>query len=119
MSATSNYVTVLERELHYMEWGRDNARTVIMWHGLARTGRDFDDIAASLARRYGWSLTVGRSVKDIEEWPDRIAKVSLDDVLRVAQKYLDPRSSVTGTLMPGEPAPEPAVAVKPATPNRS
>ena len=77
------------------------------------------DNQASLARRYGWSLTVGRSVQDIEEWPDRIAKVSLDDVLRVAKKYLDPRSSVTGTLMPGEPAGDPAVAVKPATPNRS
>ena len=48
------------------------------------------DNQASLARRYGWSLTVGRSVQDIEEWPDRIAKVSLDDVLRVAKKYLDP-----------------------------
>ena len=49
---SSHYITVLERELHYTEWGQDNAATVILWHGLARTGRDFDDLAAALARRY-------------------------------------------------------------------
>jgi zinc protease len=58
------------------------------------------DNQASLARRYGWSLTVGRTVKDIEEWPDRIAKVSLADVASVAAKYLDIRRSVTGTIIP-------------------
>jgi zinc protease len=60
------------------------------------------DNQASLARRYGWSLAVGRTVKDIEEWPERIAKVTLDDVKRVADKYLDPRDSVTGTLVPSD-----------------
>ena len=61
------------------------------------------DNQASLARRYGWSLTVGRTVKDIEEWPDRIAKVTLDDVAKVGAKYLDIRRSVTGTLIPASP----------------
>ena len=78
------------------------------------------DNQASLARRYGWSLTVGRTVKDIEEWPDRIAKVSLDDVQKVAKKYLDIRRSVTGTLVPGSYDAEPvATSAKPPTPNRS
>ena len=31
----SNYVTVLDRELHYTEWGAGNRETVVMWHGLA------------------------------------------------------------------------------------
>ena len=75
------------------------------------------DNQASLARRYGWSLTVGRSVKDIEDWPDRIGKVSLADVQKVAKKYLDVRHAVTGTLVPGTPDAEPAA--KPAAPNRS
>ena len=57
------------------------------------------DNQASLARRYGWSLTVGRTVKDIEDWPERIAKVTPADVLKVAKKYLDVRRSVTGTLI--------------------
>lgn len=72
------------------------------------------DNQASLARRYGWSLTVGRTVKDIEEWPERIAKVSLDDVAKAAAKYLDIRRSVTGTLIPVNPDAVPAVAVTPA-----
>ena len=71
------------------------------------------DNQASLARRYGWSLTVGRTVKDIEEWPDRIAKVTLDDVKKVAAKYLDIRRSVTGTLIPISPDAPAAVAEKP------
>jgi zinc protease len=61
------------------------------------------DNQASLARRYGWSLAVGRSVKDIEEWPDRISKVTLADTAKVASKYLDIRRSVTGTLEPENP----------------
>ncbi|MGE3914449.1 MAG: M16 family metallopeptidase [Hyphomicrobiaceae bacterium] len=71
------------------------------------------DNQATLARRYGWSLTVGRTVKDIEEWPDRIAKVSLEDVAKVASKYLDIRRSVTGTLVPVNPDAPAAVATTP------
>ncbi len=82
------------------------------------------DNQASLARRYGWSLTVGRTVKDIEDWPDRIGKVTLADLQKVAKTYFDIRQSVTGTLVPGSydavpAAADPAAAVKPATPNRS
>ncbi|MGD9803023.1 MAG: M16 family metallopeptidase [Hyphomicrobiaceae bacterium] len=61
------------------------------------------DNQATLARRYGWSLSVGRSVKDIEEWPDRIAKVTVADTTKAAAKYLDIRRSVTGTLEPESP----------------
>ena len=48
----SHYVTVLDREIHYMEWGERGAKPLIMWHGLARTGRDFDDIAQVLRDEY-------------------------------------------------------------------
>jgi zinc protease len=58
------------------------------------------DNQARLARRYGWALTVGRSVNDIESWPDAISKVTLEDVQKVAAKYLDIRRSVTGWLLP-------------------
>ena len=34
------------------EWGARHAEVVVAWHGLARTGRDMDDIAAHLAQRY-------------------------------------------------------------------
>ena len=52
MTHTSNYRVCRGRELHYTEWGAQHAEVVVAWHGLARTGRDMDDIAAHLAGRY-------------------------------------------------------------------
>ena len=49
MSFTSNYIRCAGREIHYTEWGAGQARTVIAWHGLARTGRDMDELAGALA----------------------------------------------------------------------
>jgi pimeloyl-ACP methyl ester carboxylesterase len=48
----SRYLVCEGREIHYMEWGDEHADTVVAWHGLARTGRDMDLIAAHLASRY-------------------------------------------------------------------
>jgi pimeloyl-ACP methyl ester carboxylesterase len=52
MKPSSHYIACLGRELHYLQWGAQHPQTVIAWHGLARTGRDMDDIAAHLAQRY-------------------------------------------------------------------
>ncbi|HEY8706982.1 MAG TPA: alpha/beta hydrolase [Burkholderiaceae bacterium] len=52
MICTSNYLCCEGRELHYTEWGAQHRETVIAWHGLARTCRDMDDVAAHLAQRY-------------------------------------------------------------------
>ena len=52
MTMTSNYLSCAGRDLHYTEWGGGNAEVVIAWHGLARTGRDMDELAAHLAQRY-------------------------------------------------------------------
>jgi pimeloyl-ACP methyl ester carboxylesterase len=48
----SHYISCAGRELHYTEWGAQHASTVIAWHGLARTGRDMDSIAAHLAQQH-------------------------------------------------------------------
>ncbi|MEZ5852923.1 MAG: pitrilysin family protein [Hyphomicrobiaceae bacterium] len=77
------------------------------------------DSQATLARRYGWALTVGQSVADIEAWPDRIAKVTPEAVQAAAQKSFDIRRSVTGTLLPEAPDAPPQSAANPAKPNRS
>ncbi|MBK9079165.1 MAG: pitrilysin family protein [Hyphomicrobium sp.] len=58
------------------------------------------DNQATLARRYGWNLAVGRTVADVEGWPAAISKVTLDDIKKVAAEYLDVRHSVTGYLLP-------------------
>src|SRR5207302_6484036 len=40
-------------QIAYTEWaGPVGARTVLCVHGLTRNGRDFDDLARSLSRRY-------------------------------------------------------------------
>ncbi len=70
------------------------------------------DNQASLARRYGWALTVGSTIKDIEEWPERLAKVTADEV-KAAVRHLDIRRSVTGTLLPVAPDGVPGIAPKP------
>ncbi|TFZ08697.1 alpha/beta fold hydrolase [Ramlibacter humi] len=49
---TSNYATCAGREIHFMEWGAGQRETVIAWHGLARTGRDMDELAEHLSGRY-------------------------------------------------------------------
>ncbi len=61
------------------------------------------DNQATLARRYGWGLVVGRTVEDIEAWPERISKVTREDNQTVAARYYDPRRSVPGTLLPVPP----------------
>jgi zinc protease len=66
------------------------------------------DNQAGLAQRYGSNLAIGRSIADIEEWPDRLGKVTAADVKKVAAKYLDPKASVTGFVIPQEEPAAPA-----------
>ena len=69
---TSNYRVCAGREIHYTEWGAQHAETVVAWHGLARTGRDMDDIAAHLSKR--WRVicpdTLGRGLSQWSPAPD-------------------------------------------------
>jgi len=58
------------------------------------------DNQATLARRYGWGLVVGRTIAQIDAWPEMISKVTLEDVKSAAEKHLDVRRSVTGRLVP-------------------
>ena len=60
------------------------------------------DNQVHLARRYGWGLVNGRKIADIEAWPKRLEKVSVEDIQRVAKKYFDLNQSVTGVLRPVE-----------------
>ena len=61
------------------------------------------DNQSSMANIYGVALTTGGTVEDIREWPDRIKKVTVEDIRKVATKYLGADRSVTGYLLPGEP----------------
>ncbi len=72
------------------------------------------DNQATLARRYGWGLVVGRTIAEVDSWPTMISKVTLDDVKKAAAKHLDIRRSVTGRLIPVSGA-----EAKSAAPSRS
>jgi len=89
MSFRSRYLTCEEREIHFTEWGTANAETVIAWHGLARTGRDMDEIAAHLAPRYRVICpdTIGRG---LSQWsPQAEKEYCLDFYGRLAVSLVD------------------------------
>ena len=80
----SGYLVCEEREIHYTEWGAENAEAVIAWHGLARTARDMDDVAAHLARRFRVICpdTIGRGLSQWSPQPER--EYCLDFYARIA-----------------------------------
>ncbi len=89
MTSTSNYLRCEGREIHYTEWGAEHAGTVVAWHGLARTGRDMDDLARHLSAR--WRVicpdTIGRG---LSQWsPDPDAEYCLAFYTRLAVSLLD------------------------------
>ena len=73
MNCRSHYLLCAGREIHYTEWGAGNPAVVIAWHGLARTGRDMDDIAAHLSTRYRVVCpdTIGRGLSQWSPAPEK------------------------------------------------
>lgn len=49
---------------------------------------------------FGQQWASGRSVTDVEEWPERIGAVTRDDVNRVAKALFSQRGHMTGVLLP-------------------
>ena len=60
------------------------------------------DSQVTLARIFGSVLTIGGTVEDFTSWPDRLRKVTVEDVNKVARKYLDRNRSITSRLLPKE-----------------
>ena len=105
MSFTSNYLSCAGREIHYTEWGAQHSATVIAWHGLARTGRDMDELAAHLSTRYRVICpdTIGRG---LSQWsPDPKSEYQLSFYARIAAELFDQlkigRAHWVGTSMGG------------------
>lgn len=92
MPSTSRYIQCAGREIHYMDWGTGNPRTVIAWHGLARTGRDMDELAEYLsAPERGYRVicpdTVGRG---LSQWsPDPRRDYCLQAYVQLATALVD------------------------------
>ena len=73
MKPATRYLACEGREIHFTEWGAGNPETVIAWHGLARTGRDMDDIATHLSSRYRVICpdTIGRGLSEWSPAPEK------------------------------------------------
>lgn len=94
MPSSSHYYRCAGRELHVTDWqpapGSSERGTVVAWHGLARTGRDMDDLAAHLAAQ-GWRVvcpdTIGRG---LSQWsPAPKDEYRLAFYARLARELLD------------------------------
>jgi len=56
------------------------------------------DSVGALAQSYARTVTLGGSVSQAAAWPQAIGAVTPEDLVQVANKYLDPKTSVTGFL---------------------
>ena len=105
MESSSHYITCLDREIHYVEWGSKDSPPLLMWHGLARTCRDFDDLAMALGDTYRIICpdTIGRGFSQWSPQPD--AEYHLAFYARIARALVDQlgigRLRFVGTSMGG------------------
>ena len=90
MDHASCYARCAGYDIHYTDWGQADRGTVIAWHGLARTGRDMDELAAHLAER-GWRVicpdTLGRGLSQWSRQP--VAEYCLAFYARLASELAD------------------------------
>lgn len=59
------------------------------------------DSLSGPARIVGTALSLGRSLDDVQNWPDKIAAVTPDEVRAAAKAVIHDDIAVTGVLMPG------------------
>ena len=59
------------------------------------------DSLSGPARIVGTALSLGRSLDDVQNWPDKIAAVTPDQVRAAAKAVIHDDVAVTGVLMPG------------------
>ena len=89
MNCSSHYAVCEGREIHYTQWGAEHSSTVIAWHGLARTGRDMDEIARHLASRFRVICpdTIGRGLSQWSPVPEK--EYCLDFYAHLAVSLID------------------------------
>jgi pimeloyl-ACP methyl ester carboxylesterase len=89
MAPTSRYLTCAGYEIHVTEWGAADAPVVIAWHGLARTGRDMDELAQHLSPRYRVICpdTLGRGLSQWSASPTQEYRLSF--YARIAADLMD------------------------------
>ena len=97
MKPSSHYLPCHGFNLHYTAWGDASLPVAIAWHGLARTGRDFDALAEQLSPHYRVICpdTIGRGLSQWSANPKHdysfatYARITLDlmDALHIQQAH--------------------------------
>ena len=94
MPFTSHYLLCAGLEIHTTDWPASSdcpmRGTVLAWHGLARTGRDMDELAAHLSAQ-GYRVicpdAIGRGLSQWSAAPER--EYCLAFYARIARELLD------------------------------
>ena len=101
----STYIPAAGFELHVTEWGDPKKPALVMWHGLARTGRDFDEAAEALSDHYFVICpdTLGRGLSSWAKDPkvDYSYRVFGDTALAMLDHYGIGKVRWVGTSMGG------------------
>ena len=82
-------IPVMDHEIHITEWGDPAKPAIVMWHGLARTGRDFDELAAALSDEFFVLCpdTIGRGLSSWSKDPER--EYTLEYYTGIASDLMD------------------------------
>ena len=105
ISPRSSYLPIAGHEVHLTAWGDPAAPALVLAHGLARTGRDFDTLARRFADRFHVLCpdTIGRGLSSWSAVPDE--DYSIPTYCRHALELLDrlgiARCGWVGTSMGG------------------
>ena len=87
MAMRHAFRTVGDHEVHVCEWGNPTNPPLVMWHGLARTARDFDELAEAFSA--DWFVicpdTIGRG---LSSWATEV-EYSVSNYARIAVALLD------------------------------
>ena len=65
------------------------------------------------ANIFGAALATGRTIADVEAWPERIGAVTTEEVNAAARFVIREREAVTGVLLPEHPSGAPPTVVSP------
>lgn len=100
-----HFVPVMDHEIHVASWGQPGAPALLMLHGLARSGRDFDELAAALSESYHVLCPdmIGRGLSSWSRDPE--AEYSVEYYAGIVTDLLDhfgiARTTLLGTSLGG------------------
>ena len=89
MTAKSKFISVSGRLVHYLSWGRAQARGVVIWHGVFGSCHDHDRLAAHLAEAGYFVVCPDAPGCGLSDWPTNAAQTSLTDYASIAASLIE------------------------------